>query len=72
MATQLSPPRFRLLSWILRHRVESKYNLSESGLPEPQLETMGVDTSLETFSLLKDDHEARLADTLADVYGVEP
>lgn len=68
----MGPPGFRLVNWILRNRGVAKYNFTESGLPEPPLREMGVDTSFETFSRLEDDHEARLAGTVASLYDVRP
>lgn len=65
------PPEFRLVSWILQNAAGTKYDLSSSGLPQPDLEKMGIDTSYATFLRAKEDHEALLAESVAGLYGVE-
>ena len=67
----LLPTEFRLVDWILGRSKDAKYNLSNSGLPEPPLAELGVDTSFEAFSKEKDVHERVLAETVARIYRVE-
>lgn len=64
-------PEFRLVNWILQSAPKTKYDLSSSGLREPQLETMGVDTSYGAYRRVREDHERLLAEELAALYGVE-
>ena len=68
----MHPPESRLVDWILGHSKETKHNLSNSGLPEPPLTEMGVETSFEAFATEKDVHEEAFAGAVARVYRVEP
>lgn len=65
------PPEFRLVNWILQNLPNTKYDLSSSGLPPPQLEEMGVDPSYKRFLQEKGDHEGLLAKTVAGLYDVD-
>lgn len=67
----LPPPEFRLVSWILQNLPKAECDLSSSGLPQPQLEKMGIDTSYDSFFSSKEDHEALLAEEVAGLYGIE-
>jgi aspartate/methionine/tyrosine aminotransferase len=42
-----------------------------SGMPEPELKSMGINTSFEDFSHEKDFHESMLSETIAKLYGVD-
>lgn len=68
----LRPARDELFDWILSLGPASKYNFTASGLSEPDLRAMGVDTSFEKFAAEKDEHEGIFADEVARLYGVEP
>jgi len=68
----LRPARDELFDWILSLGPTSKYNLTASGLTEPVLQAMGIDTSFEKFAAEKDEHERILVDEVARLYGVEP
>ena len=67
----MAPPEFRLVSWILRNLPRARYDLSSSGLPQPQLEEMGVDATYRAFLREKGDHEGLLTEAVAALYGVE-
>jgi len=68
----LRPSRDELFDWILSLGPASKHNLTASGLSEPDLRAMGVDTSFEHFASEKDEHERVFAEELARLYGAEP
>jgi aspartate/methionine/tyrosine aminotransferase len=68
----LLPSVDRLFDWILSLRQTAKYNLTSSGLAEPDLRSMGVDTSFEKFMAEKGDIEKMFADEVASLYKVEP
>lgn len=68
----MRPSVDRLFDWILTLRQNAKYNLTSSGLTEPDLRSMGVDTSFEKFTTEKGDIEKIFADEVAGLYGVEP
>jgi aspartate/methionine/tyrosine aminotransferase len=68
----LRPVRDELFDWILRLGPTSKYNLTASGLSEPDLRAMGIDTSYEKFAAEKDEHERIFAEEVARLYRVEP
>jgi hypothetical protein len=68
----LHPANDRLFSWILGLGPKAKYNLTSSGLSEPDLSAMGVDTSFERFAAEKEEHERLFAEEVATLYGVEP
>ena len=65
------PPEFRLVGWILENARSTAYDLSSSGLSQPRLEEMGVDTSYEAYLRAKEDHERLLAESVARLYGVD-
>jgi histidinol-phosphate aminotransferase len=62
----------RLFSWILGLGPESKYNLTSSGLTEPNLSSMGIDTSFAKFAAEKDEHARLFAEAVAELYGAGP
>jgi len=72
MLNALRPARDELFDWILTLGPASKYNLTPSGLSEPDLRSMGIDTSFERFAAEKDEHERAFAEEVAGLYGVEP
>ena len=67
----MRPVRDELFDWILSLGPTSKYNLTPSGLSEPDLRAMGIDTSFEKFAAEKDEHERILMEEVARLYGVE-
>lgn len=68
----LRPARDKLFDWILSLGPTARYNLTSSGLTEPDLRGMGVDTSFERFAAERDEHEKVFGETIARLYGVEP
>jgi aspartate/methionine/tyrosine aminotransferase len=67
----LRPLDFRLVEWILGLTPEAKYNLTSSGLSEPSLPAMGIDTDFSHFASEKDEHQSLFAEAVADAYRVE-
>lgn len=61
-----------LFDWILTLGPTAKFNLTSSGLTEPLLEEMGIDTSFERFASEEDLHESAFAEEVARLYRVEP
>ena len=72
MPNVLRPTRDKLFDWILSLRSRAKYNFTSSGLSEPDLRAMGVDTSFEHFAAEKDELEKVFAEGVARLYDVEP
>ena len=68
----MRPARDELFDWILSLGPTSKYNLTSSGLTEPSLQDMGIDTSFEKFAGEKDEHERVFAEEVERLYGVDP
>jgi len=68
----LRPARDDLFDWILSLGPTAKFNLTSSGLTEPALKDMGVDTSFEHFASEADTHERAFAEEIARLYHVEP
>jgi hypothetical protein len=68
----LRPARDRLFDWILSLGPTAKYNLTSSGLSEPDLRAMSIETSFERFAAEKGDHERQFAEEVASLYRVEP
>ena len=66
----MHPPEFRLDGWIRDNASHVEYDLSSSGLREPDLGALGVDTSYASFLRAGEDHEGLLAGTIADIYGL--
>ena len=64
--------RDELFDWILSQRQSCRYNLTSSGLTEPDLRAMGIDTSYEKYAAEKGDLERALAYEVARSYRVEP
>jgi len=68
----LQPVDSKLFDWILGLSPGAEYNLTSSGLSEPNLSVMGVDTSFDRFAAEKDDHARLFAEAIAELYHVEP
>lgn len=68
----MQPINDRLYAWILGLGPSSRYNLTSSGLSEPSLSAMGVETSFEKFAVEKDEHARLFAEAVAELYDVEP
>jgi hypothetical protein len=68
----LHPARDKLFDWILSHQRSCRYNLTSSGLMEPDLRAMGIDTSYETYVAGMDDLERAFVEEVARSYKVEP
>lgn len=66
------PPDFRLVSWIREKAPGARYNLTSSGLSEPDLSAMGIETSFSDFAGEKDEHERLFVEAVAKLYRVEP
>jgi hypothetical protein len=70
----LRPLNFELLDWILRLAPTCRYNFTSSGLYEPDLSAMGINTSFEEFAGQKKtdaEHATVFAESVAKLYGVE-
>ena len=68
----MRPARDELFDWILSLGPKAKYNLTSSGLSEPSLRAMGIETSFERFAAQKEDHEKTFCEEVARLYGVDP
>jgi histidinol-phosphate aminotransferase len=68
----LRPANDKLFSWILSLGPTAKYNLTSSGLSEPNLSQMGIDTSYERFAAEKGEHERLFVEEVARIYKTEP
>ena len=68
----MRPANDKLFDWILSLGPTAKYNLTSSGLSEPDLSEMGVDTSYERFAAEKDEHTRVFTEEVASLYSVEP
>jgi aspartate/methionine/tyrosine aminotransferase len=66
------PEDIRLLRWIEDKMHLATYNLSLSGLPEPDFKSMGVDTSLEDMKREAGNPEEYFRNILSDLYGYDP
>ncbi len=62
---------FKWLKFLDRYRSLAKHNLSNSGMPEPDLRSMGIDTSYESYLNEMGDLDAALRDAVARRYGVD-
>lgn len=67
----MRPARDELFDWILSLGPKAKFNLTSSGLQEPSLRAVGIDTSFERFAAEKDAQEADFAAEVAKLYHVE-
>jgi aspartate/methionine/tyrosine aminotransferase len=68
----LRPENEKLFSWVLGFGPKAEHNLSSSGLREPDLSAMGIETSFERFAAEKDEHARIFAEEVAALYKVEP
>lgn len=68
----MRPINDRLFSWILDLAPAARYNFTSSGLSEPDLSAMGVDTSFENFAAEKDEHARLFVEAVAELYKVDP
>ncbi len=68
----MRPAGDRLFDWILTLGPKSKYYLTNSGLSEPDLAAMGIDTSFEDFAAEKGNHEQAFTEEVARLYKVGP
>lgn len=66
------PEPQRLIRWIEDHWEGTLHNLSASGLPEPDLADMGIDTSLENMKKEVPDTKSYFREELCKLYGFEP
>lgn len=66
------PVRDELFDWILSLGPTARFNLTSSGLTEPPLREMGIDTSFERFASQDDLHGRVFAEEVARLYRVEP
>lgn len=68
----MRPAEFRLVNWIFQYAPEARYNFTSSGLSEPNLSVMGINTSFADFAAEKDEHDRLFIETVAELYRVEP
>ncbi|MDG6985673.1 MAG: aminotransferase class I/II-fold pyridoxal phosphate-dependent enzyme [Nitrososphaerota archaeon] len=70
----MRPEEDELFSWVLDLVPKARYNLTSSGLGEPALSTMGIDTSYQDYGPSENDHfrEQEFAEAVARLYRVEP
>ncbi|MEM0156526.1 MAG: pyridoxal phosphate-dependent aminotransferase [Thermoplasmataceae archaeon] len=66
------PQDVRLLRWIEERMHLARYNLSLSGLPEPDFQSMGVNTSLEDMKRETSSPDQYFINILSDLYGYDP
>lgn len=67
--TNGGPRPERLIRWIEDHWSVTEHNLSASGLPEPVLEEMGIDTSFRRMKAEAPDTRQFFREKLCDLYG---
>ena len=65
------PKEEKLIRWIVDNIHRAKYNLSLSGLDEPDFASMGVDTSFEHMKKEAPDPEAYFTEILSGLYGYD-
>ncbi len=68
----MRPAVDRLFDWILSLGPTAEHNLTSSGLPEPDLSAMGINTSFEDFASEREGQERAFAEEVARLYKVEP
>jgi len=56
---------------LIKHAQGAKFNLASSGLTEPDLPKMGIDTSYEHFARAHVSHEALMKEAISELYGVD-
>ncbi len=62
---------FRLYNWLIKRARGARYNLASSGLTEPDLPKMGIDTSYEHFASARVNHEVAMKEAIAELYRVD-
>jgi aspartate/methionine/tyrosine aminotransferase len=67
----LRPSNDKLFSWLLDLGPKSRYNLTVSGVSEPDLSAMGISTSFEEFAAEEVDHERQFAKEVAALYSID-
>ncbi len=67
-----TPEPQQLIRWIEDHWKGTVHNLSASGLPEPELSDLGIDTSFEHMKKDVPDTAEFFRNELCDLYGFEP
>ncbi|MGC8609699.1 MAG: hypothetical protein ACP5UV_07515, partial [Thermoplasmata archaeon] len=60
---------FKLIKWLDSYKKTCKYNLSNSGMPEPDLKEYGIDTSYDHFLSGGNEIDYKLRQTIGDLYG---
>ncbi len=68
----MRPTEFRLVNWMMQFVPEARYNFTSSGLTEPDLSAMGINTSFDDFAAEKDEHARLFTEAVARLYKVEP
>lgn len=68
---KLRAARDDLFDWILSLGPTARYDLTSSGVPEPDLHALGIDTSFEHFAG-RASPEAEFAEEVAKLYHVDP
>lgn len=66
------PEPQRLIRWVEDYWPGTVHNLSASGLPEPVLSDLGIDTSIENMKSEVPDTKAFFREELCRLYGFEP
>lgn len=69
---ETTPEPQRLIRWIEDHWKGTVHNLSASGLPEPELSALGIDTSFDHMKREVPDTTEFFRNELCDLYGFEP
>ena len=67
----MRPSNDKLFSWLLDLGPKSRYNLTVSGVSEPDLSAMGISTSFEEFAAEEVDHERQFAKEVAALYSID-
>ena len=68
----MRPSEFRLVNWMMQFAPGARYNLTSSGLTEPDLSALGINTSFDDFAAEKDEHARLFSEEVARLYRVEP
>ncbi|KAA8922976.1 pyridoxal phosphate-dependent aminotransferase [Thermoplasma sp.] len=62
---------FKWLNFLEKYRSLARHNLSNSGMPEPDLKALGINVEYETYLKETGDLDAELRDAIAKRYGVD-
>lgn len=68
----VGPEPQRLIRWVEDYWAGTEHNMCGSGLPEPVLAEMGIDTSFETMKREIPDTKEFFRNELCELYGFEP